>query len=284
MFRGSLGDLNASINRFHDGRDYHAATANPEPIAVTEGPTHAHTRLYTTADGGILLSLIDPAHDGGNGFSFESVEGDPLGVVVVPTQERITLTIPSAGALASAILAAFNADDALEASYFGTEDGSTNVLHSRFGRHEMLGGLDATEIEVLYAPEATGGISDADTMGDVKTVWDAGDGRLSFYYNGADANTVASRLTPWEHEFEDGETDTISLAGFGLGSGAERVHGCEPRGGGSGPGHLRGGQSDLGGGISRARGDLDRAPMGHGTGRADRAGAPGEREQSAGCR
>ena len=217
VFRGSLGDLNASINRFHDGRDYHAATATPEPITITAGPTHAHTRLYTSVDGGILLSLVDPAHDAGNGFSFESVEGDPLGVEVAPTHERITLTIPTAGALASAVLATFNADDALEASYFGTEDGSTNVLHSRFGRHEMLGGLDATEIEVLYAPEATGGIANPDTMGDVKTAWDAIDGLISFYYNGADANTVASRLTPWEHEFENGDTQTINLSGFGLG-------------------------------------------------------------------
>ena len=132
VFRGSLGDLNASINRFHDGRDYHAATANPEPLAVTQGPTHAHTRLYTTADGGILLSLVNPAHDAGNGFNFESVEGDPLAVAVVPTEERIILTIPTAGALASAVLAAFNADAALSAEYFGTEDGSTNVLHSPF--------------------------------------------------------------------------------------------------------------------------------------------------------
>ena len=81
----------------------------------------------------------------------------------------------------------------------------------------MLGGLDATEIEIQYAPEAKGGIANPDTMGDVKAVWDAVDGRDSFYYNGADANTVASRLTPWEHEFEDGATTRISLAGFGLG-------------------------------------------------------------------
>ena len=219
VFRGRLGQINeeSTGRNFHGGRDYHAATANPEPIAVTIGPTHAHTRLYTTVDGGILLSLIDPAHDGGNGFSFETVAGSPLAWAVVPTEERITLTLPSAGALASAILAAANAHEALSASYFGTETGTTNVLPARFGRHEMLGGLDEEEIEVTYAPVASGGIANPDTMGDVKAVLDAVDGLSSFYYGGAVAATTANRSTPWEHLFEGGETEEIDLISFGLG-------------------------------------------------------------------
>ena len=219
VFRGRLGQINeeSTGRNFHGGRDYHAATANPEPIAVTTGPTHAHTRLYTTVDGGILLSLIDPAHDGGNGFSFETVEGSPLAWAVVPTEERITLTLPTAGALASAILAAANAHEALAASYFGAETGTTNVLPARFGRHEMLGGLDEEEIEVTYAPVASGAIANPDTMGDVKAVIDAVLGLSSYYYGGADANTTANRETPWEHLFENGETDDIDLVSFGLG-------------------------------------------------------------------
>lgn len=216
IFSGTLARVNTRRD-FHGGRNFHAATANPEPITVTQGPAHASTRLYTTSDSGIILSLTEPAYDEGNGFQFETAEGD-LAAVLVPTEERITLTIPTAGATSAEIIAALIAVEGLSAVYFGTEDGTTNVLPARFGRHEMLGGLDATEIEIAYAFEATGGISDPDTMGDIKTAWDdAAAGRLSFYYNGADAATVASRHAPWEHEFENGATDTINLSGFGLG-------------------------------------------------------------------
>lgn len=216
-FDGSLGRVNTLPQRFHGGQDYHAATANPEPLTITEGPTHAHTRLYTVVDGGIVLSLTSPAHDGGNGFQFETAEG-ALSWQVLPTEERIVLTIPTAGALASEILAAANSNAALEAVYFGTETGTNNVLPARFGRHEMLGGLDSQEIEIQYAFEADGAITNADTMGDVKSAWDDRTaGRLSFYYGGADANTEASRRTPWEHEFENGSNQTINLSGFGLG-------------------------------------------------------------------